>query len=457
MSRPSPLSAGMIYRTWWPLALSWFMITVEQPILAAAVARRADPKVQLAAWGLAFFMVLVLSAPSISMLAASTALSKDRVSYRQGRRYMLWLSVGLTGLHLLLAFSPVFEFVVLGLISAPAELVEPVRNGVRIMLPFVPSLAIRRFQYGVLIRSDMARAVSAGTSMRLAIEIGVAACLFRFTGLDGVAIASTAISTGVVFEAIYATFRVRSVVRGKLVEEAAGEAPLTLARFMRLYLPLVVTTLMQFLLQPMVSASLSRMPDSLGSLALWPVLYGILLMINSAAIAFVEVVIVHLDRPGSIEALGRFALGLGLSLAVVPVALAVTPLGDLWFIRFAALPVELVGQAKAGLWLAIPLPALMTLASMFQGALINGQRTRRITEADALSLATVAVMLTLGTILGGGVCLEANGGRAGMLCGVSGLSIAMAAYVCGSVVRNVWMWRRTQRVYLSIRLRQARA
>ncbi len=446
----------MIFRTWWPLALSWFMITVEQPILAAVVARRAEPKVQLAAWGMAFFLVIVLSAPSISMLAASTALSKDRASYRQGRRYMLWLSVGLTGLHALLAFTPVFELVVLGLISAPAELVEPVRNGVRLMLPFVPSLAIRRYQYGVLIRTDMARAVGVGTSMRLALEIGVAAYFFRFTQLDGVAIASTAISTGVVFEAIYATIRVRSVVQRQLVEEVDGGPPLTLPRFMRLYLPLVVTTLMQFLLQPMVSASLSRMPDSLGSLALWPVLYGILLMTNSAAIAFVEVAIVHLERPGSIEALGRFALGLGLSLAIVPMVLAWTPLGDLWFLRFAALPVELVGLAKEALWLTIPLPALMTLASMLQGTLINGQRTRSITEADSLSLAAVAVILTLGTILGGGACLEAGGVSESVLCGVSGVSVAMVAFICGSVVRNLWMWRQTQRVYLSIRLRQAR-
>lgn len=456
MSRSGPLSAGGIYRTWWPLALSWFMITVEQPILAAIVARVAEPKVQLAAWGMAFFLVLVLAAPSISMLSASTALSKDRVSYRLGRRYMLWLSAGLTALHAILAFTPAFDYIVIGLISAPPELVEPVRNGVRILLPIVPSLAVRRFQYGVLIRNDKARAVSLGTSMRLVFEVGVAGGVFWFTNWDGVTTASIAISAGVVFEAIYATVRVRQVVRLNLVEELTGGAPLTLMTFMRLYLPLVVTTLMQFLLQPIVSASLSRMPDSIGSLALWPVLYGTLLMINSAAIAFVEVVIVHLDRAGSIEALGRFGLGLGLSLAIVPAALALTPLGDLWFLRFGALPEELVGHAKAGLWLAIPLPALVTVTSIFQGTLISGNRTRSITEADSLALATVAVLLTLGTVLGGASCLESGGGRIPLLCGVSGVSLALAAYACGSVVRNLWMWRQTQRVYLSIRLRQAR-
>ncbi|MCY3707823.1 MAG: hypothetical protein OXG26_02935 [Caldilineaceae bacterium] len=429
------------------------MITVEQPILAAVVARSIDPKVQLAAWGLAFSLVLVLSAPSISTLAASTALSRDKASYRQGRRYVIWLSVGLTAVHLLLAFTPVFDLVVLGLISAPAELAEPVRSGVRIMLPFVPSLAIRRFQYGVLIRCDQTRAVSLGTVMRLILEVVLAVGLFGLLNWDGVIVASTAISTGVVFEAVYATLRVRPVVRKNLLSAIPGDPPLTWRRFLRFYLPLVLTTFMQILLQPLVSASLSRMPDSLSSLAFWPVLYGVLLMTNSAAYAFVESVIVLLDRPGSIELLRRFTWRLGLSLAAVPLALATTPLGDLWFNRVAALPPELLHQARLSLWLVIPLPALTALSSLFQGTLINSQRTRRITEADALALATVTALLALGSLLGGRPCAESGL----LLCGVPGVFIAVAAFNFGSVVRNVWLWRRSRRIYLSIRLRHARA
>lgn len=451
---PAPqLSTRGILKIWSPLALSWFMITVEQPILAAVVARSIDPKVQLAAWGLAFSLVLVLSAPSISTLAASTALSRDKASYRQGRRYVIWLSVGLTAAHLLLAFTPVFDLVVFGLISAPAELAEPVRSGVRIMLPFIPSLAIRRFQYGVLIRCDRTRAVSLGTVMRLILEVILAVVLFGLLRWDGVTVASTAISTGVVFEAVYATLRVRPVVRKNLLSVIPGDPILTWGRFLRFYLPLVITTFMQILLQPLVSASLSRMPDSLSSLALWPVLYGVLLMTNSAAYAFVESVIVLLDRPGSIELLRRFTWRLGLSLAAVPLALAITPLGDLWFNRIAALPPELLHQAKLSLWLVIPLPALTALSSLFQGTLINSQRTRRITEADALSLAMVTALLALGSLLGGRPCGESGV----LLCGVPGVFIAVAAFNSGSVVRNLWLWRRSQRIYISIRLRHARA
>ena len=366
---------------------------------------------------------------------------------------MIWLSVGLTSVHFLLAFTPVFDLVVFGLIAAPAELAEPVRSGVRIMLPFVPSLALRRFQYGVLIRCDQTHAVSIGTVMRLVLEVILAVVLFWLLEWDGVIVASTAISTGVVFEAVYATLRVRPVVRKNLLSAIPGDPPLTWRRFLHFYLPLVLTTFIQIVMQPLVSASLSRLPDSLSSLALWPVLYGVLIMTNSAAYAFVESVIVLLDRPGSIEVLRRFTWRLGLILAAVPLALAITPLGDIWFDRVAALPPELQQQAKISLWLVIPLPALTALSSLFQGTLINGQRTRRITEADSLALLTFTGLLALGSLLGGRPCAESGV----ILCGVPGIFIALAAFNFGSVVRNFWLWRRSQRMYLAIRLRHARA
>ena len=82
-------------------------------------------------------------------------------------------------------------------------------------------------------------------------------------------------------------------------------------------------------------------------------------MTSSAAYAFVESVIVLLDRPGSIEVLRRFTWQLGLSLAAVPLALAVTPFGEflVYANRRAAAGAVAAGK-NCSLWLIIPLPAL---------------------------------------------------------------------------------------------------
>ena len=78
-----------ILRTWWPLAASWLLMGFEGPAVASVVARMADPKINLAAWGgIVFPLSLMVEAPIIMMLAASTALCRDWISYVKLRRFM---------------------------------------------------------------------------------------------------------------------------------------------------------------------------------------------------------------------------------------------------------------------------------------------------------------------------------------------------------------------------------
>ena len=92
---------------WWPLALSWGMMGIEQPLVGAAVARLPDPAVQLAAWGsFAFPLALVVEAPVIMLLAASTELSRDRAAYRALSRVAHGMGLLLTLLHLLVVATP---------------------------------------------------------------------------------------------------------------------------------------------------------------------------------------------------------------------------------------------------------------------------------------------------------------------------------------------------------------
>jgi hypothetical protein len=43
-----------IFVFWMPLAATWLMMSVEGPFLAAVIARLAEPKYNLAAYGVAF-------------------------------------------------------------------------------------------------------------------------------------------------------------------------------------------------------------------------------------------------------------------------------------------------------------------------------------------------------------------------------------------------------------------
>ena len=78
-----------ILRTWWPLTASWILMGFEGPAVAAVVSRLPNPTVNLAAWGgVVFPLALMVEAPIIMMLAASTALCRDWASYVKMRRFM---------------------------------------------------------------------------------------------------------------------------------------------------------------------------------------------------------------------------------------------------------------------------------------------------------------------------------------------------------------------------------
>ncbi|MGH2570626.1 MAG: hypothetical protein ACRDGR_05330, partial [bacterium] len=181
--------------TWWPLAASWLLMGLELPAVSATIARLPEPEIGLAAYGgVVFPLSLLIEAPIIMLLAASTALSTDRDSHRKLRRFMIAAGAGLTALHLAVAVTPLFDVVVAGWMGAPREIQAPARIGLLIMTPWTWSIAYRRFQQGVLIRHGRSRIVGAGTAVRLLAIVAVLA-IGGAAGGAGIVVGTAAVST----------------------------------------------------------------------------------------------------------------------------------------------------------------------------------------------------------------------------------------------------------------------
>ena len=126
---------------------------VELLLVAATVSRLANPKIHLAAYGgVVFPLSLLIEAPIIMILVASTALCKDWPAYRLMRNFIFTLGGSLTLLHIILAFSPLYGVVVEILLGAPESTWEPARMGLQMMTPWTMAIAVRRFFQGMIIR-----------------------------------------------------------------------------------------------------------------------------------------------------------------------------------------------------------------------------------------------------------------------------------------------------------------
>lgn len=400
MSHTEPnLNIRQVFRVWWPLALSWLLMSIEGPAQSAIVARLADPTINLAAWGgIVYPLAFLIEAPIIMLLSASTALCKDWDAYVKIRRFMMITGAALTGLHALIAFTPLYDFVALRVIGAPADILEPGRIGLMIMLPWTWSIAYRRFQQGVMIRFGQARAVTAGTVIRLAANGVVLLIGYLLQVQPGIIVGAGAIASGVFAEAVYAGVRVRPILRDQLRLAPRSAVPLTLRDFLVFYVPLALTSLISMLVSPIGSAAISRMPHALESLAAWPVVSGTLFLLRSGGVAYKEVVIASLDAPAARRVLRRFTALLIAASTVFLLLVAVTPLSTVWFVQIMALAPDLAAMGRLALLLGVAFPTVATLDSWFQGQLLHARRTRSITAAVVLYILAIGAGMTLGVV-----------------------------------------------------------
>lgn len=203
-----PVPINKVFKTWWPLAASWLLMALELPALSAVIARLPNPDINLAAYGgIVFSLALIIEAPIIMLLAASTALSKDWASYQKLRTFMLAAGASLTALHILVAFTPLYYVVVEGILGVPPEIVEPGRWGLMIMTPWTWSIAYRRFNQGVMIRFGHSDAVGIGTGVRLLTDLVVLLIGYAIGTIPGVVVASSAVAMSVIAEAVYTGLR----------------------------------------------------------------------------------------------------------------------------------------------------------------------------------------------------------------------------------------------------------
>ena len=333
-----PYTQKSILLFWLPLAATWIMMAVEGPFLAAVIARLADPRFNLAAHGVAFAFALLIEAPVIMIMSASTALAEDRRSFLRLRNFIYGLNGLVTLVQILILIPPVFRFLMLDLIAVPPEVAEITYWALWILLPWPGAIGYRRFYHGVMIRDGKTRLVALGTMLRLSAMLSTGLFLFFVLQPPGAWVGAASLSMGVMVEALAARWMARgSVARllagtdgpgsgGGQERDPAPRADLTYGRILRFYYPLALTSMIGLAAQPMLTFFMGRAESPLESLAVFPVVGSLIFIFRAMGLSFQEVGIALMGRDrANFRPLARFALVLGSVSTVVLAAVAFTP------------------------------------------------------------------------------------------------------------------------------------
>jgi hypothetical protein len=424
-----PLALKRITKTWLPLLGSWMLMSLELPIITAIVARLANPEINLAAYGgVVYPIALIIEAPVIMLLAASTALSRDWASYQRLKKYTLILGISLSVLHLLIAVTPLYDFIVNVLIKVPPEVVEPGRWGLVVMTPWTFGIGLRRFQQGAMIRFNRSHMVGETTVVRLVTVSMIMAIGMILKTIPGTVLAGLAQGLAVSAEALYASLRIRKILP-EIKSAPPAAKPLTFKRFIAFYTPLAATSGVSLLWLTFISSAVSRMPDPLESLAIWSVLNGLLLLFRSPGLAYNEAVVALLEEHRSYPALKKFTLLASMIALGIVVLFLVTPASSFWFRTIANLEGDKVQTARIALALGIPLTLLSLYLHFYQGIIVKTEKTRAVFEAVLVFMFFLLTVLVLGVVLGT----------------AKGVFVASFAFMFGHFAQAFWLWFRSRK------------
>lgn len=390
------LQARSIFVFWAPLAATWLMMAAEGPFLAAVIARLAEPKANLAAYGVAYAFAILVESPVIMLMSASTALVDDAVSFRKLRNFTYALCAATTLAMLLLAWPPLFRWIAVDGIDLPEDVAARTHAAIVILLPWPAAIGYRRFFQGLLIRDRRTRRVAYGTLVRLAGMAATAIVLTRGGRMSGASIGAAALAAGVVAEAVASRWMVRGTVHRLLLAVEATRPALRYRHIARFYYPLVLTSVLGLAAQPVVTFFMGRARSSIESLAVLPVVMSLTFVFRALGLSYQEAAIALLGQtPQHRVAVARFALGLAMISSGILALIGFTPLAGVWFERISGLSPELARFAVLPTRILVLLPALSVLLSMQRAWLVHTRDTAPLTAATSIEIGGIAALLSL--------------------------------------------------------------
>jgi hypothetical protein len=399
------------------------MMAIEQPFLIAFIARLDEAKINLAAFGIAGSFAMIIEAPIIMLMSASTALVSGRNSLRKLKRFTDLLNAGITGIQLIVLLPPVFNFIVTGLMGVPEEVARIAHITLLIFLPWAASIGYRRFYQGILIRNNLTRRVTYGTMIRLSVIV-ITGLLLYLSGAKGAYVGAAAMSLAVICEAVATRIMVSGTLKRIIQTDDPGNGSMNMRSITKFYYPLALTSVLSLGVHPFVTFFLGRSYMAVESLAVLPVVGSLVFIFRSIGLSYQEVNIALIgDKKQNYTVLRNFAILLGIIVTILISLMAFTPLSDIWFIKVSGLSKELADLSYLPLKIMILMPALTVLLNFQRSTLIINGTTGPVSTATAIELfGIIAVLL---------VCV--------VFLNLIGVVAASIAFLAGRIMSNLYL------------------
>ena len=184
------------------------------------------------------------------------------------------------------------------------------------------------------------------------------------------------------------------------------------------YIPLVLTSQMMTLSNPLINLALSRAEEQALHLAAYSVCFGLAVFLNAPALVSRDIGAGLCTSRLAYRRLFRQVLGIGVVIGLIDLALAWTPLGAAMFSGALGATDRGAAEAQRVAVAMAPIPLFVGIRGLNSALALRARQTRLLTQATFLRLLSVIAILTflvaqgrvaasaVGWSLTGGIALE---------------------------------------------------
>jgi hypothetical protein len=194
-----------------PLAATSLLTLLSQPLISAGLARMANPESSLAAWPVAYSVVLFARSFGLATQEVVIALSNGATTFVALRRFSLYVAIGAVLLLALIAFTPLIDLYLGEIAGISPELARFVIPGLRAALLLPGLTALQSWLRALLMKEEATTSIYQAMGLNL-VFTAVILVLGVMLGAPGIQMAALALTVAMLAELVFLDKRTRRAI-----------------------------------------------------------------------------------------------------------------------------------------------------------------------------------------------------------------------------------------------------
>ena len=381
---------------WFPLLFAWFALNLEEVIYIPIAASLGNIKDNLAAFNLAYSLVLLCESFLYPVLSGSNVFSSNKQKSKKFFKFTLSLALFFAAVILLCSTAAVSEFIFQKTMKLNFEITKLAAASLLIMSITPILVGYRRFFQGILIGHEKSKFITASSIARLLTIIFTSFILAKFIH-EGALIVSLGMISGMFVDALISRIACREFLKSMPQEKFAGNNKQGFKHLLYFYLPLGVSSMVLYLSLPIMNFFASYGAYPVESIASLGAVTAFMYLLKSFGVSFQEAVITIYNKSSQHNSdLKRVMYYIFSLTLIVSLIVCFSKLINLYLYNASGLTVELTEFSIFPIQLLFFVPSLTVLISYFKGIFIKIQQTKVIFISAIIEIASLSIVLTIG-------------------------------------------------------------